>query len=75
MLGAQHTYYDLKNANYEKIIHRLVSIEWYNALDSGSADHPADFLQKSLFICIRECVPLRNSLNYKLIRFFIWHTA
>eukprot|EP00102_Acyrthosiphon_pisum_P011327 XP_008180017.1 PREDICTED: RNA-directed DNA polymerase from mobile element jockey-like [Acyrthosiphon pisum] len=60
MLDAQHTYYDFKNA---RIIHRLESIDWYNALDSRSADLSADFLQKSLLDCIRECVPLRNFRN------------
>ncbi|KAL5246195.1 hypothetical protein ACI65C_013603 [Semiaphis heraclei] len=63
MLDAQHTYYDFKNANYERIIHRLESIDWYNALDSRSADLSADFLQKSLLDCIRECVPLRTFQN------------
>lgn len=63
MLDAQHTYYDFKNANYERIIHRLESIDWYNALDSRSTDLSADFLQKSLLDVICECVPLRNFRN------------
>lgn len=63
MLDARHAYYDFKNANYERIIHRLESIDWYNTLDSRSTDLSADFLQKSLLDCIRECVPLRNFRN------------
>ncbi|KAF0707885.1 Uncharacterized protein FWK35_00032423 [Aphis craccivora] len=63
ILDAQHTYYDFKNVNYERIIHRLESIDCYIALDSRSADLSADFLQKSLIDCIRECVPLQNFRN------------
>eukprot|EP00102_Acyrthosiphon_pisum_P024314 XP_016661524.1 PREDICTED: RNA-directed DNA polymerase from mobile element jockey-like [Acyrthosiphon pisum] len=63
MLAAQHTYYDYKNANYDKIIQRLENIDWYNALGVGSVDQTADFLQETLLDCIREHVPMRNFRN------------
>jgi len=63
MLDVKHTYYDFKNANYERIIDRLESIDWYNTFSSGSADHSADFLQKTLLVLIRECVSSRNFRN------------
>jgi len=63
MLDAQHTYYDYKNANYDKIIQRLENIDWYNALGVGSVDQTADFLQETLLDCIREHVPMRNFRN------------
>jgi len=63
MLDAQHTYYDYKNANYDKIIQRLENIVWYNALSVGSVDQTADFLQETLLDCIREHFPMRNFRN------------
>ncbi|KAL4120572.1 hypothetical protein QTP88_013242 [Uroleucon formosanum] len=69
MLDVKHTYFDFKNANYERIIDSLESIDWYNAFGSGSADYSANFLQKSLLVLIRDCVPLSNFRNST---FLIW---
>jgi len=63
MLDAQHTYYDYKNGNYDMIIQRLEKIVWDNALDVGSVDQTADFLQETLLDCIREHVPRRSFRN------------
>jgi len=63
MIDVKHTYYEIKNPRYERIIDRLESIYWYNAFGSGSADHSVDSLQKSLIVLIREFVPLRNFRN------------
>jgi hypothetical protein len=64
MLDTQHTYYDFKNANYERIIYNLENIgDWYYAFNSRSTDRFAVFLQKTLLDSIHKWVPLRTFRN------------
>jgi len=63
MLDTQHMYYDLKNSNYERIIHSLENTDWHNTINSRSINQSADYLQKSLLDNIHEWVLLRTFHN------------